>query len=227
MNLPNRPDLWTLLREMLSMMRLALGAPALIAAIEKLSPKTRRDILDWLEPLERLTRKLLLIEAAKLPKPAMAEKQQRLLTKARVTAYLARLGRAQSKRVVFDAKRSSTWRVSFALVIPPDPLDRKPPRELLLPCIRDIGPPILVAEIFRKRVDDAKRAQREARREAARALRARRLAERYEALCRVIAEPGPHVERLAHKLWRKRGAAAHKARLIAEARPPRRVRHRR
>ncbi|MES1201647.1 MAG: hypothetical protein ABUS57_09395, partial [Pseudomonadota bacterium] len=39
-----------------------------------------------------------------------------------------------------------------------------------------------------------------------------------------IEDPAPHVARLAKKLWAARGAAAHKARLIAEARPLRRAR---
>ncbi|MES1158998.1 MAG: hypothetical protein ABUL42_03800 [Terricaulis silvestris] len=214
----NRIDLWRFLRSTLSQMRIALGGPNLIAST-RLTPRSRREILDWLAPLERLVRKLLLIEAARLPLPAMREKQTQTYTPARIAAYVASVG-AHEPRPLQRTRPVP----QFALVIPPDPLDRKPKTEASLARIRRLGPPLLVRDICRDNIaaaESAARAQRLAQRDFG---SAHRLAERYEALARAIEDPAPHIARMAKKLWSYRGAAAHKARLIAEARPVRRAR---
>ncbi|MES1156531.1 MAG: hypothetical protein ABUL73_02015 [Alphaproteobacteria bacterium] len=95
-------QLWVIAREMLTMMILALESPGIVAAIERLTCKTKREIKDWLCPLETLTRKLLLIEAAKLPRPdgrRLAPHAERLAKK----LWRHRRGAAHKARLIAKA----------------------------------------------------------------------------------------------------------------------------
>jgi len=217
--------LWVIAREMLTLMILAIGSPGLVATIERLTRKTKREIKDWLCPLEALTRKLLLIDAAKLPRPSERRPAPQSWTPNRVRAYAKSLGRKPKRVHYADPNRPATWRVSFTLTLPKDTLDRKMRFDNGGPRIRRAGPPFLVRDVWRDQAAQARAAQLEAQREAKRANAAKHLAARMEAVRRAIEDPAPHAERLAQKLWRKRGGAARAARLIAEAPAPRRVRH--
>ncbi|MEJ0061010.1 MAG: hypothetical protein WDM79_16160 [Terricaulis sp.] len=146
---PNSSSLWRIAREMFSLMLLALGAPTAIASIPRLNRKNRRDILDWLEPLELLVRKLLLVEAAKLPREAERRTKPRALTLTLVQSLIRRK-QAQKRRAFIDPHRPATWRAHFRLSIPADTRYR-PPRDASTPRIRDIGQPYLVSQIWSAR----------------------------------------------------------------------------
>lgn len=58
---------WAALRDLVAMMLNVFGGPAEIMLRRLLSPRTRQEILEFLAPLEALARRLLVIEAARLP----------------------------------------------------------------------------------------------------------------------------------------------------------------
>jgi hypothetical protein len=64
----SREDRWFHLADMVGAVMHLFGSPAAIAAMRILRRALRRDILHWLAPLEALARRLLLIEATKLPR---------------------------------------------------------------------------------------------------------------------------------------------------------------
>lgn len=218
---PNSSSLWRIAREMFSLMLLALGAPTAIASIPRLNRKNRRDILDWLEPLELLVRKLLLVEAAKLPREAERRTKPRALTLTLVQSLIRRK-QAQKRRAFIDPHRPATWRAHFRLSIPADTRYR-PPRDASTPRIRDIGQPYLVSQIWSAREAQGRETRLAAQRIARAQNASRRLALRFEAVRRVIADPAPHAIRLARKLSRMADAPA-AARRLAEAPAPRRHR---
>jgi hypothetical protein len=218
---PNSSSLWSIAREMFSLMLLALGAPGAIAAHDRLSRKYRREILDWLEPLELLVRKLLLVEAAKLPRPAERRKTPRALTLKLIQSWARRKPR---RRAIIEPNRPATWRAPFRLLIPADPLYHPRPIESANPPrIRALGPPTLVREIWNARDEAARIANLAARRTARAKNATRRLALRFEAVRRVIDDPAPHAERLMRKLSRMPDPPA-AARRLAKAPAPRRHR---
>ena len=231
----NTADLWQIARNLLTKMTIALGAPGLIAAIEFLTQRTRRDILDWLAPFELFVRKLLLAEAAKLPRPTDHEPPK--LTE--LQRGLKRLDQLENPKPqppqtprppkpahVVEPNRPSTWRVSFALIIPRDRTQHRPSNRFdnLRMRILDLGSPAFFAEMWRDEEERLKYEAKMAAKEKRKANRARRLAERFEALRRVIEDPARHVERLAAKIWRRRAHAAWKARRLATQKSPRRCR---
>jgi len=227
----NTAELWPIARNLLTKMTVALGAPGLIAAIEVLTQRTRRDILDWLAPFELFVRKLLLAEAAKLPRPTdheppkLTELQRNIKRLDRIENPKPQPQRRASLHVV-EPNRPSTWRVSFALVIPRDRTQHTPSNRFdnLRMRILDLGSPAFFAEMWRDEAERQKYEAKLAAKEKRKANRARRLAERFEALRRVIEDPAPHVERLAQKIWRRRAHAAWKARRLATQKSPRRCR---
>lgn len=172
--------LWEAAREVLALMASALGGPALIATMGKLERRTRRNILDWLAPLEVLVRKLLLLEAALVPRRAEA--------KFRKGAPPQRAAPPRGKCAPPHPEKPPTWRVAFSLSAS---APRKPARNAG-PRIRDLNarytpPPLKPA-----------RPRRDA---------ALKLAMRYEALRRVLDNPAPHARRLARRLERHPPAA--------------------
>jgi hypothetical protein len=86
-----------------------------------------------------------------------------------------------------------------------------------------MGAPVLVREVWREQAAQARTADLAARRIARAQNVSRRLAIRFEAVRRVIADPTPHAMRLARKLSRRRDAPE-AARRLAEAPAPRRHR---
>lgn len=215
---PNRTELWHLARHLLTTMLLALGAPAAIADRATLTRPAKREIMAWLAPLECLVRKMLLIEAAALPRPAERPHAPRRISKAMIAAWTKKRAR---KTHVADPARPASWRVTFHLKIPRDPLDRKAPPDRTGPRMRPLQT-VLVRDIWSDRAQVGRERDNARRAEARKQAISRKLAERYEAVRRVIENPLPHAERLARILWRKRGAAAWAARRIAQTRLPRR-----
>jgi hypothetical protein len=216
---PNSPSLWTIAEEMLALMTMALGGPGVIAAIERLTRGVKREILDWLAPLELMVRKLLLVEAAKLPRFAEKPITPRALTLAMVRSWAKR---KKPRFMLVEPNRPSTWRISFRLALPPDPLARERPDSAAQ--IRVLGRPLLVRDIHRDQAAAARKAAL-AQRSITRANNTlKRLAQRFEAVRRVIADPAPHALRLARILARKPRTALAAARRLANAPAPRRHR---
>jgi hypothetical protein len=209
--------LWGAARRWLADAFAAFGGPAAIAAA--LAYKARMAAARRLRALECFVMKLLLAEAATLEPP-------RPMTHAQAPPSGASRTRESQECVSLPgAAPPETWRVNFRFRIP----DFAPARENHGPRIRDLGPPRLVTELF---AGMARRAQL-ARLAAARAARAAKpageraqakawkLARRFEALRRMLANPRPHVRRLAAKLAALRDKAYAAALAIAARLPPR------
>jgi hypothetical protein len=219
--LPNSSSLWHIADEMLRLMITALGGPGSLAAHERISRKTRRSVLDWLEPLETLVRKLLLVEAAKLPRPAERRDTKRTLTLALIKSWQRR---KKPRRAIVEPNRPSTWRVTFRLAIPRDPALRKRHEPEISARVRAVGRPMLVRDIHRDQAAAARKTMLTARKIKRASNALLRLAQRFEAVRRVIADPAPHAERLARALFRKRKSAAPAAQRLALIPAPRRDR---
>ncbi|MES1201355.1 MAG: hypothetical protein ABUS57_07875 [Pseudomonadota bacterium] len=190
----NTTNLWNIARRLIALMAIAIGGPVAIAKAGRLSRKGRREILDWLAPLEVLVRKLVFIEAMNLPLPA--EQGARVLTKKLVAAWSR--ARPAPPRAI-DPEKPATWRVSFKLAL--SRRRRAPPTQRM---VSRLGPPLLVRDVWR---DRAARMRLAARNALANGVTPspRRLALRYEAVRRVIANPTAAAMRLAREL-RKRDA---------------------
>jgi hypothetical protein len=91
------------------------GAPFAIAERLILVRKTRRDILQWLGPIEALARRLLLLKALTLPKPNCPP--------AKVWAGRLLIAFADRPQAEIDPN-AETWRVRFC-VMPQGALRRK------------------------------------------------------------------------------------------------------
>jgi hypothetical protein len=216
-------DLWREARSWLAdAMRDFLG-PAEIA--RALARKARMAIKRRLVLIEALVMKLLLIEAARLhpfpdaraarspgPMTAIAASRfapasaSRLQTSAVMDPGLG-AARQSGNGCAEDAADPSTWRVRFCVRVPPDPQRpaHAPPRDTGGPRIRDLGPPLLVRDIWREQArrqlidrlrpkPDAEAAHRRNQAKAA------RLARRFEAVRRVLADPRRAIAALARKL---------------------------
>jgi hypothetical protein len=171
------PDLWTAARRMLGEILCIAGA-ATAAAIVRLSRREREGLRAWVVGLEAMVRKLLLIEADRLGPPASL-----------------RHGSAAQKEAGADA--GGPRNPSFHL-LPAAARQREHSAR-----IRQLGPSLLVRDLWR----DAAREARIARLKAApRAAPYVRIANRIAALARVIARPAPHARRLARVLAKAAGA---------------------
>jgi len=164
-------NLWQAARALYERMRAAIGEASDIAN-RRLDRDTLASMRAWLRPLEALVRKTVLIEAS----------------------VLARTPAAPPK-----ARTGVTVRTS------PSPRQRKPslrlwPRTPPPPArIRQLGPPLLVRDIYRERA----RAAQARRLNMVRFMRPPeplRIARRIEALARVLEKPANAIRRLARKL---------------------------
>jgi hypothetical protein len=181
-----------------------------IEVANTLARKARNAVRRRLALLESLLMKLLLIEASRVSVPPPCRRQKPA-------------GKTPAAREFTpeDPTNPATWRVRFTPRIPPSPQQqRQRARQYAAaagPRIRDLGPPILVRDIWR---DNARRAliarltpKLAAASAPARALaKARKLARRFEALRRAIASPAAAIAALArklHALGAKARAAAH------------------
>ncbi len=172
--------LWERTRALLARAIAALGGAAAIAAIALLSRAQRREIVAWLAPLEHIVRKLLLAEAARLETPPPQRK---------ASAPLQAHTRNESVRSprALDLSRPESWPAQFSLSAPRDPHlvpNARAPR------IRALWGPTIVAEAPKKTPANNVRAE------------SLRLAQRFEAVRRVLENPLPHAARLARLLVR-------------------------
>jgi hypothetical protein len=164
----------------------ALGGAQRIAALGKLTPKMRCEIVALIAPLEHVVRKLLFVEAARLPRPDVRP----FPVVRRPAAFRAATASARQ----FDPARPETWPAQFALSPPRDPRlvpGHRAPRirsfsnvnVIILKPSRAKPPPIAprapVSPAFN-------------------------LARRFEALRRVLKNPKPTARRLARLLVRLR-----------------------
>jgi hypothetical protein len=200
--------LWTRARAMFARAVAALGGASSIALLEALPRTLRRQIVAWLYPLECIVRRLLVAEAAALHRaecpraqcvPRVVTVQLRSLGLASQN-WSARPPAAQNTNHRVDgadappeAARSNlehpeSWRASFSFALPRNPhlvSNARAPR--ILDPWRDYPPP------------PPPRAPRILKPEDA----PFRLARRFEALRRVIANPRPYAERLVRLLVRE------------------------
>lgn len=141
------------------------GDASFLAALGPIRPKLRREILAWLRPAEALARKLLLIEAARLPKPNLPAPAPRVRPPAR-----ARFGRRG-----FAMPDPADWPVAFK-AIP----QRRSPRVRFKPRRPFLFTALALAErleaLARVAADPERYAARLGRRLHARPLRAARIA---------------------------------------------------
>jgi hypothetical protein len=174
--------LWDRARARFARAVAAIGAPAAIAALRALTPALRRAVLDWLAPLERIVRALLLAQAATIARawplslPSAAAKRK--------------AGAAPAPSRALDRSSPETWPARFALSPPRDPRrvpDARAPRIRALwgPPPPPPPPPPTRAPRPRSEADGAFR-----------------LALRLEAVRRVLADPAPHALRLARLIAR-------------------------
>ena len=210
----NTEPLWTRARASFARAVAAIGDAAAIAMLTALPKKLRRQIIAWLCPLEHVVRKLLLAEAAELHRAhreaaARAAAGPRLVLiplkgmymgppraengTAALRAACAAEPRAptSTRRRQPDLSRPETWRARFSLALPRDP--RLVP-ESRAPRIRPLWGPTPPPP-----PPPPERKPRVIREEDA----PFRLARRFEALRRVLENPKPHAERLAHILARE------------------------
>ena len=171
---------WTAARVMFERMARAVGEAAALADRAWIGPKERSEVRSWLHPLIALVRRLVLIEAIALARaPASKSRTADLPVRPRGNAALT-------------ARTLPTRTRTYALRLWPQ-TKRTGPRA------RQLGPPVLVRDIWR---DNARAA-------AARHLQKVRfmrpppgvqLARRIEALTRILDRPLSAARRLARKL---------------------------
>jgi len=165
-------DLWSAARALFERMRAHIGEAEAIAAL-RLDRDTLAAMRAWLRPLEALVRRIVLIEAAALARTPLAPKRQ-------------------SERHAQAPQAKPPRQRSYALRL----WARTPPAPAR---IRQLGPPLLVRDIYRERA----RAAQARRLNMVRFMRPPeplRIARRIEALARVLEKPANAVRRLARKL---------------------------
>jgi len=162
--------LWAVANAMFARMSAALGAATALAQRERLQRDEVSAIRAWLAPLEAMVRRVVLFEAAKL---------------ARTPAPLA-APKPQRQTIKRAAARVTSLRLW--------------PKAAWSPArIRQLGPPLLVRDIYRERARVAA-ALHLAQVRFMRAPIAVRLARRIDAIARVLAKPHVAARRLARKL---------------------------
>jgi hypothetical protein len=153
-------ELWDHVKYLVQWFGALFGDPIQLAQTILLTRNERDAMAQWLRMIETLLRRVLLIEAAALPKPAFQ-------------ARAPHPRRQRRRRMIeHDAETPEAWRVSFHLIA-------RAPRAAL------------------------------SRRTAAQAapISAWPLAERLEAVLRVLENPAPHIARAARRLHRRPDAA--------------------
>jgi hypothetical protein len=173
-----------------------LGGPAAIAAIARLSRALRLEIVRWLCPLEHIARKLLLAEAGRLLRDerARAAHGPRLV---RIPLRgIARHATSRNAQTVFSpvygggkGAPPETWNARFSFAPPRDPLAvpeaRAPRMRALWGSSAPAAPP---PPRTPRTLDEAEAPFR--------------LARRFEAVRRVLADPLPYAQRLVRLLVR-------------------------
>lgn len=200
-------NIWTRVRSMFVRVSDIVGAIPALARLTLLWPSRQREIASAIALVETIVRKLIFIEAAEMQRnqPDQASRPPRLEHIAPLAAgWSAGLRPASSANApanaecaregtrpnpsAFDPAQPHTWRVRFKLCPPRDPLARS---ERRAPRIRALWgpsppPPPLPAPKAKRRITPAPL----------------RLAQRFEALRRAIADPLPLARKLARILPR-------------------------
>jgi hypothetical protein len=165
--------LWREARRFLLMLYALFGAPSEIAGLSVVRLVEYQRLAQWLRCAEAMLRRLLLIEAAALPKP-----------------NLRPLLRPQRKRVrqlrYFSPERPDAWRVGFRVLQAP-----RAPRQRL----PQYGPRKPYKRVSREDLWSPERFKPVKLRSIW------PLAERFEALIRVYVNPAPYARRLARRLY--------------------------
>ena len=182
---PQLPDdpLWTRVRAMFARAMVALGGIVAVAAHATLPRKLRRQVIDWLCPLEHIVRKLLLAQALREPAPKAAKPAFTLPV---ASTTLPTPQRASKSVRSCDLTRPESWTVRFSFSPPRDP--RAVP-ERFAPRIRDVWgptPPPPPPPPVRAATEHTPL----------------HLARRFEALRRVLENPLPHAQKLARLIAR-------------------------
>ncbi|MBC7770395.1 MAG: hypothetical protein H7124_16570 [Phycisphaerales bacterium] len=174
--------LWSAARAMFERMGAAIGAAASIALRERLAPEELQLMRGFLRPLELLVRQTVFIEAAAL----VLARHQRLPR----LGEIKRLPKPLFAHMPAPPPRQSERRPSLRLW----PQRAPPPAR-----IRQLGPPVLVREIYLERAREAQ----SRRLNMVRFMRPPeplRIARRIEALTRILEKPLAAARRLARKL---------------------------
>jgi hypothetical protein len=216
--------LWRIARVWLTDTVHAFGAPPAIA--RELARHVRRALTRRVKALEILLMKLLLVQAADLSAVTRTHAQQAAKSCAPSRrACVSPQEHARAAPHAHNPDQSETWRVRFILRIPPEP--RVQTRAIDGPRVRRLGPPLLVREAFAARAQHAlhvRMAALSAARFNPSAIRERakaeKLARRFEALIRAMADPAPYARRLKRKLALLAHQAYDAATRIACRRPP-------
>ena len=196
--------LWTRARAMFARAVAAIGDASSIALLEALPRELRRQIVAWLHPLECVVRRLLIAEAAALHRAD----DRRTRRSSIQTVQVGSLGLAQSwtaglqtrtnsvagkcasedVRSMIDRARPESWRASFSFALPRNPHfvpNSRAPRIRALWGPTPPEPPPRAPRVLKP--EDAPF----------------RLARRFEALRRVLADPRPYAECLVRLLVRE------------------------
>ena len=182
--LPPNAELCGAARHVLGFLFGLFGGPSAIVALGVVTPAERREILDWLRPIETLLRLLLLAEAAGLARTLTPTAPRGSRAARRPAACRS------AARAVQDADACETWRVSFR-ACSPEPRTVRPARADRLAAVAE-----------------PRRAHRDADASIPDPSNPWPLAERIEAVVRVLETPAPYVRRLARRLAAARGRAA-------------------
>lgn len=199
-------NIWTRVRSMFVRVSDIVGAIPALARLTLLHPSRQREIASAIALVETIVRKLIFIEAAEMqrnqpdqasrpprlepvtPSPKSWSAGLRLASSAKAPAKPAcAAGATRPSPPAFDPTQPHTWRVRFKLCSPRDPLACSESRG---PRIRALWgpspPPPLPAPKAKRRITPAPL----------------RLAQRFEALRRAIADPLPLARKLARILPR-------------------------
>jgi hypothetical protein len=210
--------LWRIARAWLTDAVHAFGPPPEIA--RELARHVRRALTRRVKALEILLMKLLLVQAATLRVGAVTHTHA-----AHAASSFEQGSRACASPYTNDDDQSEAWRARFILRVPPEP--RLETRAAEGPRVRRLGPPLLVREAFSARAAHglcvrmaAMRAARFSPCPIRERAKPEKLARRFEALRRAMANPKPYVRRLKRKLAALAHQAYAAAMRIALRRPP-------
>jgi hypothetical protein len=207
-------NLWQRLRFMMTRASVIVGALPALAVLAALTRRRHREIASCITRLEAIARKLIFVAAAELhraerngAKPAQSPRLEivtpspaswsaGLRPALRTEKVECAAGAARSNLQAFDSTQPETWRVRFKLA---PPRDEAAVPESRAPRIRALWGPAPALP------------QQAAAQPHKLAPAPLRLAQRFEALRRVIADPAPYARRLARifpRLCRRFSSAA-------------------
>lgn len=198
-------NLWRRLRSMMARAVFVVGPLPALAVLASLTRRRHREIASCITRLEAIARKLILVAAAELhraerdgAKPKQHPHLEIVAASPRISAEArrAQAGGARSHLQSFDPAQPETWRVRFKLA---PPRDDAAVSESRAPRIRALwGPTLAPPQRATSQLRDVTPAPM-------------RLAQRFEALRRVVADPAPYARRLARilpRLCRRLSSAA-------------------